>query len=391
MTNAETTHAEDTAGTIDPGDYDSPIAAYRALRQAGELKPDSAQELAAEKLQSLHHAVRGYQPDSGRGGWKARLGLARRREEPPQGLYIFGEVGRGKSMLMDIFFATAPVERKRRVHFHAFMAEVHDRLHAWRERTKGKKADPLPELAQELAADAWLLCFDEFHVVNVADAMILGRLFEALFDNGVVVVATSNFPPDGLYEGGLQRDRFLPFIGLLKERMDVLELDGGVDYRLARLSDRRTYHTPLGPAARAAVDEAFAGLTDGAEARPDSLTVKGRRVKVPWAARGVARFAFDDLCRAALGSQDYLAVATHFHTVVLIDVPRMDESMRNEARRFMNLIDALYEHRCNLVVAADAPPESLYSGEDGGFEFQRTVSRLMEMQSRDYIERPHLT
>ena len=368
-----------------------PLARYRAKRRAGELKPDPAQELAAEKLQSLHHALRHYQPKTGRGGWKARLGLARRREEPPQGLYIFGDVGRGKSMLMDVFFETAPVERKRRVHFHAFMAEVHDRLHAWRAETKGSKADPLPELAADVAEETWLLCFDEFHVVNVADAMILGRLFEALFDRGVVVVATSNFPPDRLYEGGLQRGRFLPFIELMKQRLDVLELDGGTDYRLARMSDLTTYQSPLGPNARQALDTAFERLTEGAEARATSLTVKGRNVPVPAAARGVARFDFQDLCAKALGAQDYLAIATHFQTVILDNVPRMDESQRNEARRFMTLIDALYEHRCNLIVAADAQPDRLYGGRDGGFEFQRTVSRLMEMQSREYIDQPHLT
>jgi len=368
-----------------------PLAAYRARRRAGALKHDPAQELAAEKLESLHHALRHHEPATGRAGWKERLGLARRRQEPPQGLYLFGAVGRGKSMLMDLFFEEAPVARKRRVHFHAFMAEVHDRLHAWRERTRGRKADPLPEVAAELAADAWLLCFDEFHVVNVADAMILGRLFEALFEQGVVVVATSNFPPDRLYEGGLQRERFLPFIALLKQRLDVLELDGGTDHRLARLSDMRTWHAPLDETARAALDAAFAALTEGATAKPDSLTVKGRRLTVALAARGVARFAFKDLCETALGAEDYLTLATHFHTLVLDEVPAMDDSRRNAARRFMTLIDALYEHRCNLLASAEAPPDALYTGDDGAFEFQRTVSRLMEMQARDYIEQPHLT
>jgi cell division protein ZapE len=366
-----------------------PLPAYRAKRAAGELKPDPAQELAAEKLQSLHHALRHYRPQAS-GGWKARLGLARRSEEPPQGLYLFGGVGRGKSMLMDLFAETAPVARKRRVHFHAFMAEVQERLKAWRAETRGRKADPLPELAAKLAEESWLLCFDEFHIADVADAMILSRLFEALFERGVVVVATSNYPPDRLYEGGLKREHVLPFIALMKRRLDVLELDAGTDYRLARLSDLTTYQCPLGPAARRALDDAFQRLTEGAQVGATRLTVKGRNVPVPQAARGVARFGFDQLCATALGSQDYLAVATHFHTVVLDNVPRMTQDQRNEARRFMMLVDALYEHRCNLVVSADAPPERLYSGHDGGFEFQRTVSRLREMQARDYIDRPHL-
>jgi len=389
MSEAENDATTTASGAAAPGE--GPVAAYRALRRDGELAHDPVQELAAEKLQSLHNALRSYEPAAGRGGWKARLGLARRRQDPPQGLYLFGGVGRGKSMLMDLFHARAPVTAKRRVHFHAFMAEVHDRLHAWRARTKGAKADPLPELAADMAGEAWLLCFDEFHVVNVADAMILGRLFESLFDAGVVVVATSNFPPDRLYEGGLQRERFLPFIALLKERLDVLELDGGTDYRLARLRELPTVYTPLGAATRQALDEAFAALTEGAETTPSYLHVQGRRLPVPQAARGVARFSFAELCARPLGARDYLAIATQFHTVVLDGVPRMDESQRNEARRFMTLIDALYEHRCNLVLGAEAPPDALYAGGEGAFEFQRTVSRLMEMQAADYIASPHLT
>ncbi len=375
----------------------SPIAAFRAKVRAGELKHDPVQELAAEKLESLHHALRDYVPAveaEGGGfmnGWKARLGLARREEaEPPQGLYLYGPV-RGKSMLMDLFYETAPVEAKRRVHFHAFMAEVHDRLHDWRRETKGSKADPLPELAGEIAAESWLICFDEFHVVNVADAMILSRLFESLFGRGAVVVATSNWPPTRLYEGGLQRERFLPFIDLLKKRLDVLDLGEGTDYRMARLSDISIYRYPLGPKATQELDRAFDSLTDGAEAKPDELTVKGRTIPVPLAARGVARFSFTDLCEKALGARDYITIATHFHTVVLDGVPQLSRDKRNEARRFMNLVDALYEHRVKLVVAADGPPDGLYPEGHGADEFQRTVSRLMEMQSRDYLDLPHLT
>ena len=322
-------------------------------------------------------------------GWKARLGLGNRKVEPPQGLYLYGPVGRGKSMLMDLFFAGAPVERKRRVHFHAFMTEVHDRLHAWRQASKGEKQDPLPELAAELAEEAWLLCFDEFVVVNIADAMILGRLFESLFEKGVVVVATSNFEPDRLYEKGLQRDRFLPFVALMKERLDLLDLGRGTDYRLDRLRGLEVYHTPLDAAAEAALDEAFGQLTEGAEIAPDTVTVKGREVTAQAAARGVARFSFDELCAKPLGAEDYLALARRFHTLVIAGVPKLSGDNRNEARRFMNLVDALYEHRVNLILSAEAPPQELYPDGDGAFEFERTVSRLMEMQAADYIAAKH--
>ena len=373
----------------DPTLAEGPLAAYRARRRAGELKPDPGQELTVEKLQSLANALRHYSPTSGLGGWKARLGLARRRADPPQGLYIYGGVGTGKSMLMDLFFETAPVEVKRRVHFHAFMQEVHDRLHAWRRRTKGAKGDPLPELAGELAAEAWLVCFDEFHVVNIADAMILGRLFETLFGCGVVVVATSNWPPDRLYDGGLQRERFLPFIALLKERLDVLQLDSGHDYRLARLMDISVYHAPLGPRAATALDEAFTRLTEGAAGAAEEIAVKGRTLAVSRAARGVACFTFAELCEAPLGPADYLAIAGRYHAVILAGVPVLNAQRRNEARRFMTLIDALYESRVKLVVSAEAPPEQLYPTGDGAREFQRTVSRLQEMRSTEYLTLDH--
>ena len=361
----------------------SPLARYRGLVRRGDLRSDPMQALAAEKLESLWHALAGYRPQTGSGGWRARLGLTRRPDPAPQGLYIYGEVGRGKSMLMDLFFDVAPVEAKRRVHFHAFMQDVHRRLHEWRKANAG---DPLQPLAQELAREAWLLCFDEFQVSDIADAMILGRLFQALFEAGVVVVATSNRPPRDLYKDGLQRERFLPFIALIEEKLDVLELAGAVDYRLDRLKDHRLYHVPPGPEAEAALAAAFADLTAGAAGTPEEISVLGRRLRVPRAARRVAWFGFEELCGRPLGPADYLAIADHFDAVILSDVPRMGRDRRDVAKRFVTLIDALYDRRVRFLCSAEDEPEGLYPAGDGAFEFQRTASRLQEMQSADYLD-----
>jgi cell division protein ZapE len=371
-----------------------PLSLYRQRRGSGTLRADPDQELAAEKLQSLYHALARYQPQSGKTGWRERFGLSRRPTEPaPQGLYMYGGVGRGKSMLMDLFFSTAPVEKKRRVHFHAFMLEVHERLHKYRVSISGRPRagdDALPRLAEEMAREAWLLCFDEFHVTNIADAMILGRLFTALFEQGVVVVATSNWAPDMLYKDGLQRELFLPFIALMKQRLDVYALDGPVDYRLDRLQGKQVYHFPLGDDTTRRLEETFLALT-GVRGEPDHLLVQGRRVEVARAAKGVAWAGFVDLCCKPLGAADYIALAVHFHTVLIDGVPVMNDMKRNEAKRLMTLIDALYEHKVNVVIAAEAAPEKLYPVGEHAFEFERTVSRLMEMQAEDYLNKQHLT
>lgn len=383
---------------------DGPLFEYRDRLRAGAVRPDPAQELAVEKLQSLSKAVRGYRPASGEKGWLARFGLGGKPPRPAglqwhpgdcedgkprQGLYMFGEVGRGKSMLMDLFYEFTNMPGKRRVHFHEFMRDIHAALHAWR-KAGATGPDPLPVLARQLAANAWLLCLDELQVTDIADAMIVGRLFQHLFDCGVVVVITSNRAPKDLYKDGLQRDRFVPFINLIGERLDLLELNSERDYRLGRKRGLQVYHTPLGAAAESALDRAFARLTEGATARPEQLMVQGRVIEVPRTAVGVARFGFKELCGRPLGPSDYLELASRFHTLVLSDIPLLSPENKDEARRFVTLVDALYEHKVTLICSAAAPPESLYPTGIGAFEFQRTVSRLMEMQAEDYVTRPHV-
>jgi len=365
-----------------------PLDRFHALIDKGHITLDPMQRSIAERLDALARALERQprlplEPPRGLLGRLVK-GSAKAPATGPKGLYIHGGVGRGKSMLMDLFFGAVDVPKKRRVHFHAFMLEVHQRLHQLRQG--GGKGEPLETLARTLADETRLLCFDEFHVVNIADAMILGRLFEGLFDAGVVVVATSNWPPDRLYEDGLNRQRFLPFIALLKGRMEVLELEGPTDYRLERLRDLPVYHYPLGPVATRALDGIFKALADGAAAAPSEIEVGSRKLRVPVAAGGVARFGFADLCAQPLGPADYLTLARRFHSLILDDVPLLTPDRRNEARRFMTLIDALYESRVMLFLAAAAPATELYPEGDGAFEFQRTVSRLMEMQSADWLE-----
>jgi len=374
-----------------------PLPAYRALVAAGELAPDPSQALAAERLQALWVRLRGYDPPLRPPNGHSLLSrLLRRRpmdetlETGANGLYLVGEVGRGKSMLMDLFFAAADVSRKKRIHFHRFMQDVHTRFHAWKQAVPDGY-DPIPPLADAIAGEAALLCFDEFQVNDIADAMILGRLFEALFERGVIVVATSNTRPDDLFKGQPGRDAFLPFIAILKRRLEVLMMDAGRDFRRARLRGMETWHVPADARAERALDAAFAELTGNAAGHPEALTVMGRKFTVPIAAEGVARFDFSTLCGTALGAGDYLALATHYHTLILDGIPRLSPDNYDEARRFIVLIDTLYDHRVKLVASADAMPDRLYMRGENAKMFERTASRLDEMQSQDWLAMPHLT
>ena len=352
------------------------IEAYQAELGEGSLKPDPAQAAAAEKLEALSQALVEYRPGFLPFGKKAA----------PRGLYLWGDVGRGKSMLMDLFFEAAPVAPKRRAHFNAFMVEVHGRIFA--ERQKGGH-DPIPPVARAIAGEARLLCFDEFQVTDVADAMILGRLFEQLFADGTVIVATSNIPPDRLYEGGINRQLFLPFIAEIRQRLEVVELNGPVDYRLQHIKGLNVYLTPLSPETDAAMDRAWIRVTDGAKPKSASFTLLGRPLDVPKAAHGVARFDFADLCIQPLAAPDYLEIARHFHTVLIDHIPVMGEIMANVARRFVVMIDTFYDENVKLICSAAAPPEALYPAGAGSEAFRRAASRLVEMQSEDYLKRGH--
>jgi len=368
---------------------EGPIHVYRRLVREGEWQADPVQELAAEKLQLLSVKLRGHDPKTIK-GWAKIFGRGR-NTEAPQGVYFYGDVGRGKTAMMDVFYNSVDVARKRRVHFHAFMLDVHARIHTWRQMAKsnGTEGDPIPPVAKDLAQISWLLCFDEFQVSDTADAMILARLFKALFDNGVVVVTTSNRPPDDLYLGGLNRELFLPFIDILKSKLDILQLDGGQDYRLARLKQSPVYFTPLNDQSEAEMDTAFDLLTDHAEPEPRILHVQGRNITAPVTVQGIARFGFAALCEQPLGAADYIEIAQQFHTVFLDHIPKLTLDKRNEARRLINLIDVLYDHRVNFICSADSAPGEIYVEGEGKFEFARTESRLIEMQSEDYLGEPH--
>ncbi|MBI2584645.1 MAG: cell division protein ZapE [Rhodospirillales bacterium] len=370
-----------------------PKQAYQALVDGGDIKPDATQASAIDELQALHDALGAYAAQMGKKNWMTRLRLGRNRMPPPRGMYVWGGVGRGKSMLMDLFYDCVPIGTRKRVHFHSFMQEVHKRVHSFRQAVLAKKApessDPLVALSRIITDQAWLLCFDEFHVTDIADAVILGRLFEALFEEGVVVVATSNRAPKDLYQGGLQRELFLPFISLIEDKLEVFELDAGIDYRLDRLKTMEVFLTPADAEADRKLERDFKSLSTGFSPCPVTLQVQGRKIEIPLAAEGVAMVSFNDLCEKPLGAADYLAIAECFHTLLLRGIPRLGPEKRNEAKRFVTLIDALYEAKVNLICSAEAPAEALYIEGDGAFEFQRTVSRLMEMRSADYMALPH--
>lgn len=359
---------------------------YQALIQAEALSADPAQAEAADRLQTLSTALMAW-------GRRNRFFA---RPTPPKGLYLWGAVGRGKTLLMDLFFNNTDFAEKRRVHFHEFMSDVHERIAAWRasdEKTKRRHRavnrhapdDPLPPIAYDVARKARLLCFDEFHVVDIADAMILGRLFEALFKQGVVIVATSNRAPDDLYKDGLNRQLFLPFIDMLKTRLDVFELAAAKDYRLAKLENAPVYYHPLGPDADNAMNAAWKNIISGAAEKTDTLHVKGRILTAPRTARGAARFDFTELCERPLGAEDYMALVRRFDTLFIDRIPVMGADMRNEAKRFSTLIDMVYDSRTKLVCSAAGEPDDLYPAGDGAFEFERTASRLMEMRSAAYL------
>jgi cell division protein ZapE len=362
---------------------------YDRLAAEGSINPDSHQGKAVEALDRLLSDLQARSLDS-KPGLFARFFGGKRDEAGPRGLYLHGSVGRGKTMLMDWFLEAAPVEKKRRAHFNDFMADVHDRIGRHRAAVKAGTAsgdDPIPPVAKDLAEQAKLLCFDEFAVTDITDAMILSRLFTALFDEGVVLVATSNVAPDDLYREGLNRQLFLPFIGLLKRHVDVLDIGGTQDHRMAKLERLPVYLTPLGPDADASINEAWTVATDGQRTAPAQVEVKGRTIPVPQAAGKAARFAFADLCSQPLAARDYLAIVERFPTIFIDGIPVLDAGQRNEAKRLILLVDVLYDRHATLVVTAAAEPDALFKGRPGStemFEFSRTVSRLNEMRSAEW-------
>lgn len=369
----------------------SVVEQLRAMTDAGTLKADPAQLAVAGKLDRILSELKSRRPAAKKSALGWIFAQKRKAEQPIRGLYVHGSVGRGKTMLMDLFFNLAPVEKKRRAHFHEFMADVHGRIHAHRQKLKAgetKQADPVPPVAAALREEAELLCFDEFTVTDIADAMILARLFTELFARGCTLVATSNVEPNNLYRDGLNRGLFLPFVDLLKRYVEVATLDSPTDYRMEKMESLPVYVAPLSPDAHRQLDLAWRHVTDGAPEVPVSIDMKGRQVQVPRAVGRVARFTFADLCGKPLGASDYLAIAQRFDVVFVEDVPHLGPEKRNETKRFIILIDALYDASVRLFVSAAAMPELLLTEKKGteGFEFDRTISRLFEMRSADYLK-----
>jgi len=368
------------------------LAHYEALVASGAIEPDAAQREVAEAFDDLEQRVERYRP-------LRRLRLldrlfADKHEGPPRGLYVHGDVGRGKTMLMDLFFQASPVRYKRRAHFHEFMTEVHERIYGFRQQiARGElpDGDVIALTAAAIFEQAWLLCFDEFHVTDIADAMILGRLFARLFELGTVVVATSNVAPDDLYKGGLNRALFLPFIAQITDHMAVMRLDARTDFRLEKLAGVKMWLVPADAAASAALDKAWARMTGNAPCRPRDIPIKGRVLHVPCSAHGVARFSFADICEQPLAASDYLRLARDYHTLMIDRIPVMDYGERNAAKRFITLIDTLYDNGVKLMASAAADPLSLYLADEGveANEFKRTSSRLIEMGSESYLGLPH--